>query len=170
MPTINSEYGFNKAMLKELAKSNAEGGMPNMEEAATEYAANKATRDAAAVEASEHLALDQKKFMSNLQFARDQLSDYLKNNNVATLIAAVNVPVQGAAMMKQSERLVQQNATLKDITNIYAQNAANAVSAAKKNTADWQARYTPQPQPQPNVELPVSLAQFINPRPNIPYR
>jgi len=139
--TIGSPSLMNQAILRKIAKANATGGNVSLEQPVTDYAAGKSAADADALKFAtdlnfkkEILAQDEKQFLTRLLAARDDLATWSKQNDLATLISAANMPVSGFAAFKQSERQDNQDETVKTILGMdRANNSLRTASVEEQN-------------------------------------
>ena len=159
-----STSSMNQAILRKIAEANATGGNVSLEQPVTDYAAGKSAADADALKFATDLnfknkalaqqgaqstatlaqqnnqftgtlAQDEKQFLTRLLAARDDLATWSRQNDLATLISATNIPVSGFAAYKQSERQDKQDETVKTILDMDKANSADRIAAARSENA-----------------------------------
>jgi exonuclease VII small subunit len=158
--STGSGYLYQNAVLKELARPTSERAQVSLEAPAAEYAAGRAAADAA----QQKLAADinykqaalaesgrefnlktdemQREFMERLLFAKDQLSQFSKQNDIATIIGLGNMAVTGAQAWKTAGQLEKQEKMQQDVidmrkemTNLARQSVADQRSAFETSRA-----------------------------------
>ncbi len=138
-----SDYNLQNAILKEMAKPSSAGSHINIEKPMTDAAATEANAAAQDVIASQRMAQNQKQFLARLFFAKDQLSTWSKQNDLATLISAAAIPAQVIGAKKQMDSVDRQNTLIADLIKGNAANAQAATDAAAERTAEFENRMTP---------------------------
>ncbi|OPY16059.1 MAG: hypothetical protein A4E69_00328 [Syntrophus sp. PtaB.Bin138] len=153
---IGSEYLYQNAVLKELARPSSERAMPSIETPAMDYAEGRSLADAAQVKLSSDVAFKkaaleqsdqefaatlaerERQFMAKLLFAQDQLSTFSRQNDLANWVSVGNIAAQGVAGYVQGNRLAEQNKILQDIAKSYASlpQTVSLANAARAN--EWQ--------------------------------
>jgi hypothetical protein len=161
---IGSKYLYQNAVLKELARPSSELATPSLEAPAMEYAEGRSLAEAAEAKLAGDIALEkasmaesereftaslaekQRQFMSNLLFGQEQLGEFSKNNDLATLIGIGNIATQGVAAYQQNSKMEEQNVLLQDIAKQYAAlpDAVSKAAAAERKKWETEVNKTPQ--------------------------
>ena len=99
-----SDYMMQNALLREVSNPAAGTSNPQIEDTLMGWANAKARTNAETINTTQNMALEQKKFLTQMLDARKQLKSWEKQNNIATLLAGAMVPVQGLASYQQIKK------------------------------------------------------------------
>lgn len=156
-----SDYLLQKAIFKEMAKPSSEGSQANTAQPIIEHAAGQAASGADAARFASNLSLQQaalqqrsqqsdatraegqRQFLTQILASREKLATWSKQNDLATWIAAANIPIQALAMKKQSDSLDKQEAMNQELMTIQKKNAETSRMATLGEIArfkDYQSR------------------------------
>lgn len=128
-------YDLQNTILKEAARPSSEKSGLSIKEPAAKYAASRSAADTSTLINDMKLQQSEKQFLTNLMNAKEQLKTFAKQNNIATIIAAANIPITLAGSVQQMNRADEQDKTNRQIMDIYQANADKAMSAAKAEQA-----------------------------------
>lgn len=151
-----SKYLHQTAVLKELARPSSERAIPSTEEPDMAYAEGRSKADAEGAQ----LAEQERRFMSSLLAAHDQLRIFSKQNDLATLIGVGNIAAQGVAGYQQHKAMAEQNETLRDIAATFAKLPGIVAAANAENRKAWEASAPNGRAPEPAAPANPDLLRF----------
>ena len=160
------EYDLQKAILKEAAKPASEKAVFSIEKPVAEYAADRAAADTRTTINAQELAQHEKQFLTRLIFARNQLADFSRNNDLATLIAAGGIPVQLAANQQMKNSMDKQSAMTQELIGMEKNKvkiANDATAALSQKMSDYLDMIEKMKKPTKPIPVPekASLADSI---------
>lgn len=140
-----SNYLYQTAVLKELGKPSSEQAIPSIETPATEYMQGRSLAEAAALKNQSDFDFNEamleekgRQFMQNLIFGQDQLREFARQNDLATMIGIGNIAVQGVAGYAQNERMAKQEEIQNDILETYKALPGTVSLANAARAKEWE--------------------------------
>lgn len=113
---IANPVAYQKAMLAEQAKANAQGATPNLAAIAGEYAAARGKSEADTMKFQSDVKFNEAKlkeadreFQAKLALDREMLDTFKKNNEWATGLAVLNLGVKGLQIPANAQTLAKQD-------------------------------------------------------------
>jgi hypothetical protein len=149
------DYDLQNAILKENAKPSSASASPSITKPVVDYAKSKSASNADTVIASQKMAQNEKQFLAQLVTAHDKLNTWSQQNDLATLIAAANVPVRVMANNKLSDSMDKQTAMTQKIIDMDAESRKSLADAATNQTKMVNDFINPPPPLVPNSPLLV---------------